>query len=1381
MKKILSMLLIITVFLSGFFSTPELFTVFATDANVEIPHVGTAQYEEWKKNYLNKTAGSVFSSRSVDNSNVSGNKMHNTYLELAVSSDGKYTIGTSGGDPDVLTDDYKRLLYGHPSPNSSYTTIRVDGKNYKYGEGSFVILPSFDEQSNSNLSEQLIAGASVKQILSFVKNSATDREDVVEIKYIIKNTSSSPMEVGVRIMMDTMLGGNDAAPFRIPGIGAVTEEREYVANALPGIPSYWQAFDNLNNPQVVSQGTFFRTSASKPDRVQFANWGRVHSNPWGYSVNTAYAIGDSAVCAIWDTEVLEAGEEREYVTYYGLSELSQDLRPPLAVSFFGDSSVESTQNGYEPNPFTVTVYVQNIGNAPASNVKASINLPEGLKLPDYETQVKSAGNLSIGGERQISWSVLIEPCDIDRILEYSIDIWADKVENKNIKKEIRVPRGLLLKRTGKFKYTSTASKEVDYEATYYYDDAYFLDKSNIYNSSLATMSLCFAMASGGSNEKPYAEKSDNAKDLLTQIGFTQFEKNTWFAQKPTADSIGVVAANKRLNADGKEYTLIAVGVRGFGYEQEWASNFTLGEYGQHQGFNKAKNDVIAFLEEYIEENGITGDIKLWITGFSRAGGTANLVAGELDRVERIGECTLDPSDLFAYTFEAPRGTTDSDATKNELYENIFNIVNPADPVPKVAPAEFKFSRYGVDKELPSPEQDEKYFEKKRMMTFFYNKMESLDFRYDVDDFSMMNIGSGIAYILFGGEVKKSIKNNETQGVFLEQFVTRLAKERFKSRPNYVEEFQEGIRETFQIIFGSTDTVDGKKDVKWTEFKTIFEDKLKSHAGILVLSAIPMGAKLLGSNSIDLVEKYTVESLNEANISSWDEEDIEVFAQMITDTIISFAKSHPNYVATLICNIKEIGSAHYPELCLAWMQSLDKNYTDNEFIDLYHINSYRILRINCPVDVEVYDEENVLLAHIKNDEPQTIEESSIIASINEDGEKVIYLPASVEYIVKLTPTDKGYMTYSVSEFNTVVGDNTRLVNYYDISIEPGEVYTGKVPAYSEEDVNNGTENGSSTEYKLFDSENVLIAASEDLRGMEATEAYYMVYAVADNDEYGYVIGQGIRQKGNYAQVTAMPFENCEFEGWYINGQKVSSELQYRFRVQEDVEIIGKFTNNSEPENTTEKCYEGKSFKVTFSLVEQWEGGYNANIKIENTGNAVIENWYLSYDLKNVLTSMWNAEVVSYELGQYVVKNAGWNADIPVGGSVQYGISVNEDFSGFPNAYELLGENMQLEENIFSTEYYLDSDWGSGFTGRILITNKSDRTIEDWMLEFDFGREITSIWGAMMESHEGTRYVIKNVGYNANIAAGQTVVIGFNGEGGDVNQEPVEYMLSSYSKK
>lgn len=64
--------------------------------------------------------------------------------------------------------------------------------------------------------------------------------------------------------------------------------------------------------------------------------------------------------------------------------------------------------------------------------------------------------------------------------------------------------------------------------------------------------------------------------------------NDWFTKKPTTDSIGVIIGNKPVKVKDEEYTLIAVAVRGGGYEQEWASNFTIGTSGQHQGFNTAK-------------------------------------------------------------------------------------------------------------------------------------------------------------------------------------------------------------------------------------------------------------------------------------------------------------------------------------------------------------------------------------------------------------------------------------------------------------------------------------------------------------------------------------------------------------------------------------------------------------------------------------------------------------------------------------------------------------------------------------------------------------------------------------------------------------------------
>ena len=60
--------------------------------------------------------------------------------------------------------------------------------------------------------------------------------------------------------------------------------------------------------------------------------------------------------------------------------------------------------------------------------------------------------------------------------------------------------------------------------------------------------------------------------------------------------LGVIIGNKPVKVKDEEYTLIAVAVRGGGYEQEWASNFTIGTSGQHQGFNTAKNNVLSYLK-----------------------------------------------------------------------------------------------------------------------------------------------------------------------------------------------------------------------------------------------------------------------------------------------------------------------------------------------------------------------------------------------------------------------------------------------------------------------------------------------------------------------------------------------------------------------------------------------------------------------------------------------------------------------------------------------------------------------------------------------------------------------------------------------------------------
>ncbi len=285
----------------------------------------------------------------------------------------------------------------------------------------------------------------------------------------------------------------------------------------------------------------------------------------------------------------------------------------------------------------------------------------------------------------------------------------------------------ITKCTGRFSYPGVGE---DYTAEYYYDDNYFKESSYEYNQNLATMSLCLDLSAWGSEEESdYTRKMRNAEELLNELGFIGFDHNyTDFTEegvngKPTKDSVGVVAANKLLSFDGKDYTLIAVAVRGGGYEREWASNFTMGESGHHEGFSRARDIVISFLQNYVKEQKISGDIKIWITGYSRAAATANLVAGSIDQgVVHLSGCSLEAKDLFAYTFETPAGVMDPEA-RSSKYSNIFNIINSNDPVPLVAPQEWKFERYGRDQFIPTLARDtsEIYREKKDAMLWMILK------------------------------------------------------------------------------------------------------------------------------------------------------------------------------------------------------------------------------------------------------------------------------------------------------------------------------------------------------------------------------------------------------------------------------------------------------------------------------------------------------------------------------------------------------------------------------------------------------------------------------------------------------------------------------------
>lgn len=98
----------------------------------------------------------------------------------------------------------------------------------------------------------------------------------------------------------------------------------------------------------------------------------------------------------------------------------------------------------------------------------------------------------------------------------------------------------------------------------------------------------------------------------------------------------------------------------------------------------------------------------------------------------------------------------------------------------------------------------------------------------------------------------------------------------------------------------------------------------------------------------------------------------------------------------------------------------------------------------------------------------------------------------------------------------------------------------------------------------------------------------------------------------------------------------------------VESLEEVSDEKQEYTTDEKRYEGENYNVTFSLTSSWESGYNANIKVENTGKETIQNWYVSLDYIDEITNIWNAEIYTHENNHYMIKNAGWNQDIVAGG-------------------------------------------------------------------------------------------------------------------------------------
>ena len=721
---------------------------------------------------------------------------------------------------------------------------------------------------------------------------------------------------------------------------------------------------------------------------------------------------------------------------------------------------------------------------------------------------------------------------------------------------------------GTFRYAGMFSgEEADSTAEYAYSDEYFDIDSTIYNPSLATMSLCFELSSWSSHDTDiWNQKSQNAKALLKEIGFKDFAQNEFWNDKPSTKSVGAVVANKTLG----DCTLIALAVRGGGYYNEWGSNVAVGLSGEHTGFSEGKENVIRFLNEYIEQQEITGKVKIWLVGYSRGAAIANLVAGYLNQNGLGNGAELAVDDLYCYAFAPPKGATEEEIGEDFDHANIHNIINVNDVVPLVAPGNWGFNRYNTTSRLLPTITTAGYEEALEVMleeyqevldTAVVNNPEETEYgiseyakkiKIDINPLVFTALGEPLIEIEIVDDTRQTMA--EMLGSFIYSFADHV-----HGRDNYYSLLESDLVSLLNDLMGYETEVDFEEAMN-TFVSTLTEEHYENLK--YVMEPILHISKGSEEETAEEVTKRLEEVLPQpegyedlygtaASLIKIIGETVAEDTEELMDIVLAFADS-------------KLMQAHYPEIMLAWMRAGDVNYTDRPFT-MKVPEMVRVIRVNCPVNVEIYDSKNNLVASAI-DRVCTTNNSVVGCAVNENGEIIIHLPSDEEYRVVTTATGDGEVNITVGEYNMARTEVTRVQNYPNIPVKTGDVLTLSVPKISEEEYSDEGTKGSAAEYELIGSDAENIPCTNESTGDDI--AYFNVSAVSAN-EFGFVQGGGSYLVGSFAMLTAKPVAGSEFIGWYIGEEMVSDSAEYRFAVTEDITLEARFT-------------EAKLHKLTFKV-------------------------------------------------------------------------------------------------------------------------------------------------------------------------------------------------------
>ena len=276
-------------------------------------------------------------------------------VSMQITKDGRFGFMTRQGDPNNPADDNKPLTFRieHstlvPNGQTNNTRVQVDDKTPLFGDasGTFIVPPVLSADSSQMSAVWQFNRVIFTQTVQVVPSASTYRLDTFRIEYEAENRDTVTHTVGVRLMIDTLIGDNDGVPFLVPGRTDLVTAPLDVRGS--NIPNYVQVYENPDkaNPGTIIQMTLRGGDATAPDRFVIAPWCEANAG-WdflqevgGLTNKTLHQCGDagkkedkldSAVGIYFDAKPLAPGDTRRWTTFYGLGAISRtEITSTLAL------------------------------------------------------------------------------------------------------------------------------------------------------------------------------------------------------------------------------------------------------------------------------------------------------------------------------------------------------------------------------------------------------------------------------------------------------------------------------------------------------------------------------------------------------------------------------------------------------------------------------------------------------------------------------------------------------------------------------------------------------------------------------------------------------------------------------------------------------------------------------------------------------------------------------------------------------------------------------------------------------------------------------------------------------------------------------------------